>query len=70
LLIGGRFVIQRWTTAATASALARGAWGACARQALMWNAKKLGKRLGGDRYLQMRQRLLGHGNEVRWGDQR
>ena len=28
------------------------------------------KRLGGDRYLQIRKLLLGHGDEVQWGDQR
>jgi hypothetical protein len=36
----------------------------------VWNAKKISKRLGGERYLQLRKLLLGHGNEVRWGDQR
>src|SRR5262245_30572865 len=70
LTLQGRFTIQRWTTAETAAALAAGAWLPCARQAFAWNAKKLGKRIGGERYLQLRKLLLGHGNEVRWGDQR
>jgi len=64
----GRYTIQRWTTAATAAALASGEWLPCARQALVWNAKKLTKRVGGERYLQIRKLLVGHGDEVRWGD--
>jgi peptidoglycan/xylan/chitin deacetylase (PgdA/CDA1 family) len=70
LTLRGRFTIQRWTTAATAAALAAGAWLPCARQALVWNAKKIGKRVGGERYLQLRKLLIGHRNEVQWGDQR
>jgi hypothetical protein len=42
----------------------------CARQAMIWNAKKMTKRFGGERYLQLRKMLLGHGNDVQWGDQR
>jgi peptidoglycan/xylan/chitin deacetylase (PgdA/CDA1 family) len=70
LTIQGRFTIQRRTPAETAAALAAGAWLPWARQAVEWNVKKLGKRLGGERYLQLRKLLLGHGDEVRWGDQR
>jgi len=70
LTLAGRFTIQRWTTADMAAALAAGEWLACARQAMVWNAKKISKRVGGERYLQLRRLLLGHGNEVRWGDQR
>jgi peptidoglycan/xylan/chitin deacetylase (PgdA/CDA1 family) len=66
----GRFAIQRWTTAHTAAALAAGDWLRCAQQAVVWNAKKMTKLLGGERYLQIRKLLLGHGEEVRWGDQR
>ena len=68
LTLVGRFTIQRWTTAATAAALAAGEWLPCARQAVLWNTKKLTKRLGGERYLQIRKLLLGHGDEVQWGD--
>jgi peptidoglycan/xylan/chitin deacetylase (PgdA/CDA1 family) len=70
LTLHGRFTIQRWTSAATAAALAAGAWLPCARQALVWNAKKLSKRVGGERYLQLRKLLIGDRNEVQWGDQR
>lgn len=70
LTLHGRFTIQKGTTAATAAALAAGEWLPCARQAVAWNAKKISKRIGGDRYLQLRKLLLGHGNEVRWSDQR
>jgi peptidoglycan/xylan/chitin deacetylase (PgdA/CDA1 family) len=66
----GRFAIQRWASAETAAALAAGEWAACARQAMAWKAKKMTKRLGGERYLRLRKMLLGHGNDVQWGDQR
>ena len=70
LTMHGRFTIQRWTSARTASALAAGEWAACTRQAVAWTAKKIGKRVAGDRYLELRRLLLGHSHEVRWGDQR
>jgi len=69
LALHGRFTIQTWTSVAAVAGLAAGAWLPSARQALLWNAKKMSKRLGGDRYLQLRKIVLGHGNEVRWGDQ-
>ena len=68
LTLVGRFAIQRWTRAETAAALATGNWLPCAQQAIVWNAKKLTKRFGGKRYLQVRRLLLGHGNDVEWGD--
>lgn len=64
----GRFAIHRWTTADTAAALAAGDWLPCARQAVVWNAKKMTKRLGGRRYLKLRKMLLRHGDDVQWGD--
>jgi len=70
LTLSGRFTIQRWTTARTAAALAQGKWLPRARQAMIWNAKKMSKRVGGERYLQLRKLLIGHGDEVRWGDMR
>ncbi len=69
LALVGRFAIQKRTGAATAAALAAGDWLPCARQAIVWNAKKVSKRLGGEKYLQLRKLLIGHGSEVRWGDQ-
>jgi hypothetical protein len=69
LRLRGRFTIQRWTTASTAAALARGGWLPRTRQAVLWNAKKIGKRVSGERYLRLRRLLLGHGDEVEWGDQ-
>ena len=68
LTLVGRFAVQTWTTADTAAALAAGNWLPCARQAVMWNAKKMTKRLGGERYLQIRKLLLRHGDDVQWGD--
>ena len=69
LTLHGRFIVRRWTPPAAAAALAAGDRVACARQAIVWNVKKLGKHVGGGRYLQLRKLILGHGNEVRWGDQ-
>jgi peptidoglycan/xylan/chitin deacetylase (PgdA/CDA1 family) len=68
LTLQGRFTIQRWTTADTVSGLAAGDWLPLARQTVLWNAKKLTKRIGGARYLQLRRFLIGHGDEVQWGD--
>ena len=69
LTLAGRFTIQTWTSVSAVAGLAAGNWLPCARQALVWNAKKMTKRIGGDRYLQLRKLVLRHGNEVRWGDQ-
>ena len=69
LTLAGRFTIQTWTSVSAVAGLAAGSWLPCARQALVWNAKKMTKRIGGDRYLQLRKLVLRHGNEVRWGDQ-
>jgi peptidoglycan/xylan/chitin deacetylase (PgdA/CDA1 family) len=68
LTLRGRFTIQRWTAPAVAAGLARGAWAPCARQAVGWSLKKMAKRLGGPAYLRVRQQVLRHGAEVRWGD--
>ena len=68
LVVRGRYTIQRWTSAATAAALAHGSFWPAARQALLWNAKKATKRIGGERYLQMRGWLVGRSAEVKWGD--
>jgi peptidoglycan/xylan/chitin deacetylase (PgdA/CDA1 family) len=70
LTLRGRFTIRRRTSAATAAALASGEWLPCARQGVLWNAKKMSKRLGGERYLQLRRLLLGHDAQARWGDSR
>jgi peptidoglycan/xylan/chitin deacetylase (PgdA/CDA1 family) len=68
LSIRGRYAIQRWTSPRTAAALAAGAPLTCAAQSIVWNAKKLTKRIGGERYLRIRRLLLRHGDDVRWGD--
>lgn len=68
LTLIGRYTIQRWTTADTIAGLVSGAWLPCARQAIVWNAKKVSKRLGGEQYLKIRKLLLRHGDIVRWGD--
>ena len=58
----GRYAVQRWTTPEAAAAIATGKFAPRARQALLWNAKKLSKRLGGEYYLKMRRTLIGHGS--------
>ena len=67
LTLHGRFIIRSWTPARTAAALAAGDSLPLAREALVWNVKKLGKRLGGERYLQIRRLLLGDGRQVQLG---
>ena len=68
ITICGRFTIQRWTSASTVAAIAAGRRLPRTRQVAVWNLKKLGKRIGGQRYLQARRVLLGHDPAVRWGD--
>jgi peptidoglycan/xylan/chitin deacetylase (PgdA/CDA1 family) len=68
LTLIGRYTIQRLTTAKTIAGLVSGARLPCAREAIVWNAKKISKRLGGEQYLKVRKLLLRHGDEVRWGD--
>ena len=68
MTVTGRFTIQRGTSAATAAALAAGRWLPCAQQAAFWNMKKLGKQIGGERYLQLRGVLLGRDQAMHWGD--
>jgi peptidoglycan/xylan/chitin deacetylase (PgdA/CDA1 family) len=68
LTLHGRFAVRSWTRADSAAALAAGDYLPCARQALAWNVKKLGKQLGGERYLRLRQLVLGDGRHVQWGD--
>ena len=70
LALRGRFAVQRSMSAGTAAALVSGERLPILRQALSWNARKLAKRCGGEQYLALRKLLLGHGNEVRWGDER
>ena len=68
LTVHGRFTVRSWTRPGTAAALAAGDYLPRARQALTWNVKKLGKQLGGERYLRFRHAVLGDGRHVRWGD--
>ena len=69
LTLVGRFTVRRWTSARTAAALASERRLPCTRQAVLWNARKLAKRVGGRPYLRLRRILLGLGDEVRWGDE-
>lgn len=67
LTLHGRFTVRSWTRPSTAAALSAGDYLPRAGQALTWNVKKLGKQLGGERYLQWRRLILGGAPAVRWG---
>lgn len=54
----GRYSIQRGTAAVTAAALVRGDRAPRWRQYLLWNTKKLAKRLSGAQYITVRKALL------------
>jgi peptidoglycan/xylan/chitin deacetylase (PgdA/CDA1 family) len=54
----GRFTVQRGAQPETAAALARARPIPRTRQFAFWNLKKAAKAIGGERYLQLRQRLL------------
>jgi peptidoglycan/xylan/chitin deacetylase (PgdA/CDA1 family) len=60
-LLLGRYTIQRWMSAQVAANLALGRLAPCLRQALLWNAKKITKKLGGEYYLKVRNSLIRRG---------
>jgi peptidoglycan/xylan/chitin deacetylase (PgdA/CDA1 family) len=53
----GRYSIQRWMSPQVAAALAKGEVAPRLKQAVLWNAKKLVKAVGGEYYLKARQAL-------------
>lgn len=53
----GRYAIKRWTAAQTAAAITLGKLLPRARQTLLWQAKKMAKTIGGERYLTFREAL-------------
>lgn len=53
----GRYAIRRRTTPRTAAAIASGKIVPRARQALLWQAKKMTKAVGGESYLKFRESL-------------
>lgn len=57
-MIVGRYTLRRAHEARTAERLTSSDPSARAAQWLTWNAKKLAKRLGGERYLALRRRLF------------
>ena len=69
LTLIGRYTIRRWTSAGTVARLAAGAWGPRTRQAVIWGAKKISKRVGGKQYLRVRCLLLGQGDDERRDDE-
>ena len=54
----GRYTIQRGVPAERAAELASRRLGPRARQFAFWNAKKVAKKVGGERYLRLREHVL------------
>ena len=69
LSLRGRFTVQYGTDAGTIASLLAGDPLPLLRQSMLWNAKKLSKKIGGEKYLALRKLLIGHGDDVRWGDE-
>ncbi len=51
------YFLNSWTAPQTAAAIASGKIVPRARQALLWQAKKMTKAVGGERYLNFREAL-------------
>jgi peptidoglycan/xylan/chitin deacetylase (PgdA/CDA1 family) len=60
-LVVGRYTVQRWTTPRAAAGIASGRLAPRLRQAVLWNAKKATKAVGGEFYLRARKALIGRG---------
>ena len=60
-LVAGRYSVQRNTTPQAVARLSAGQLAPSLRQALTWNAKKMAKRIGGERYIKLRVALFGRG---------
>jgi peptidoglycan/xylan/chitin deacetylase (PgdA/CDA1 family) len=54
----GRYVIMQGMGPEWAAGFATGKIGPCLRQALLWNAKRAAKALGGEAYLRLREAIL------------
>lgn len=54
----GRYTVVRDTPDETVAAFVRGDVLVCTRQSLAWNVKKLGKKIGGESYLKIRNSLI------------
>jgi peptidoglycan/xylan/chitin deacetylase (PgdA/CDA1 family) len=68
-LIVGRYSVQRHTTPRAVAGLVNGQLAPGLRQALIWNAKKMAKRIGGEYYIKLRVALFGRG-ALRSGEQK
>jgi len=60
-LVFGRYGVQRWTTPEAVAGIVSGRFLPRRRQQLVWSAKKLTKRVGGEYYLRARRALIGGG---------
>lgn len=56
----GRFTLRAWSTPDEVRSLVGSVGLARRRQWMLWNAKKVGKVIGGERYLRLRSALLRH----------
>ena len=70
LTLVGRVAIQKSTTAATVAAVAAGESLPCAWHRSCGARRRWPSAWAASGYLQMRKLLLGHGNDMQWGDQR
>jgi peptidoglycan/xylan/chitin deacetylase (PgdA/CDA1 family) len=68
LLVVGRFVVRRSTTADVAASVAAGALAPRWAQLLAWDATRFVKAVAGPAYRRLRERRLGSSERVRWGD--
>lgn len=57
-LVIGRYMIQSWMSAQTVASLSAGRITPRLMQSLLWKAKKVTKRIGGEHYLRIRKALL------------
>jgi peptidoglycan/xylan/chitin deacetylase (PgdA/CDA1 family) len=60
-LVFGRYGVQRWTSPEAVAGIVAGRFLPRRRQQLVWAAKKLTKRVGGDYYLRARRALIDRG---------
>jgi peptidoglycan/xylan/chitin deacetylase (PgdA/CDA1 family) len=69
MIVVGRYVVKRTTTAARVAAVASGSAAPRLQQLAWWQLKRAAKAVGGSAYLAVRGRILRRSGAVRWGDE-
>jgi peptidoglycan/xylan/chitin deacetylase (PgdA/CDA1 family) len=59
-LVIGRYAVQQWTSPATVAGYASGALAPRVTQQILWQSKKVAKKLGGRQYLRVRTAIRGN----------